>query len=570
MNKLLLKLVMLLTPLWRNLGADIVQLEAILKMRLLMDDRKPIGMGRTSNAKKEKKQLRNGSLLSAFLYFVFGIIYMGPIVGYTDRIYGLTIHFTVLFVLLTMTLVSDFSNTLFDNRDKMIIAPRPIDDRTILLSKMLHIFIYLVRMIIPMTLPTVIALAFIDKWYSPVFYYIPLVLLIFMTLFFVNVIYLLILNIASGSKFKDILSFFQILSSIFLFGLIYLRQNMMFGADGNQTIDYQSLKWVKFIPTYWFASMWQWLGVPNFFHTPFFISLLGLIVPIILMTIFIKVLAPRFSARISEIDINESSQSVPVAKVKSNSKTGKRLYERLADVFCKDDESKAGFMLTWIQTSRSRTFRLRVYPSLATTPIYFISIIMARVNKAGSTQEVIERLSHSRLVCIFLYLSATALISALNFIVLSESYKASWVYYATPINTPGKVMDGAVKAIIAKIFIPVYLVIGIVFASAFGISYLSNIVLAFLNILFFGYLIMYMGFRKFPFSQQEATRQKSGRFLRNLMGMFATLLMGALHMLAFHILWFKLILIVLVGILVWMMQDSYAKTPWDVIKYEDN
>ena len=46
MNKFLLYMVMLLSGLWESLGADIDQLKAILKVRLMLDDRKPMTLGR--------------------------------------------------------------------------------------------------------------------------------------------------------------------------------------------------------------------------------------------------------------------------------------------------------------------------------------------------------------------------------------------------------------------------------------------------------------------------------------------------------------------------------------------
>ena len=92
MNKLLLYLVMTPSALWGSMGADVVQLRAILKIRLMLDDRKPMGIGRQQN----KKKIKYGSLFSSFIYLVMGFFYMMPLNVIQDRILSLTIYFTIL------------------------------------------------------------------------------------------------------------------------------------------------------------------------------------------------------------------------------------------------------------------------------------------------------------------------------------------------------------------------------------------------------------------------------------------------------------------------------------------
>ena len=50
MNKLLLYIVMLPLALWRSMGADVNQLKAILGIRLILDDRKPVAIGRNQKS----------------------------------------------------------------------------------------------------------------------------------------------------------------------------------------------------------------------------------------------------------------------------------------------------------------------------------------------------------------------------------------------------------------------------------------------------------------------------------------------------------------------------------------
>jgi len=58
-----------------------------------------------------------------------------------------------------MTLIADFTAVLIDVRDNFIIIPKPINDKTFVLSRLLHIFIHLCKSVIPMCLPALIMLA---------------------------------------------------------------------------------------------------------------------------------------------------------------------------------------------------------------------------------------------------------------------------------------------------------------------------------------------------------------------------------------------------------------------------
>ncbi|MGC4059189.1 MAG: hypothetical protein QM743_13890, partial [Chitinophagaceae bacterium] len=46
----------------------------------------------------------------------------------------------------------------------------------------------------------------------------------------------------------------------------------------------------------------------------------------------------------------------------------------LADKFNKNPLSKAGFSIAWLQTDRSRNFKMRVYLTFGYVPVYFFFI----------------------------------------------------------------------------------------------------------------------------------------------------------------------------------------------------
>ncbi len=224
MNRVLLYLVMLPAPLWARLGADIPQLRALLDARLRLDDRRPVnGITRPG---AQRKQKRFSILLSMFMSLLSGVIYTFAL-SMNDEPSGLFCYFCIFLLMLSFLLISDFSNVLVDTRDKYIVLPAPVSGRTLFLARILHIGAYLLRIVLPMAVPGMVVLGMQHGLGAAVWFLLPVLLLAATALFLVLGIYLLILRIASQQRFKEILTYFQIVFSILVFGSYYLLPRMI-------------------------------------------------------------------------------------------------------------------------------------------------------------------------------------------------------------------------------------------------------------------------------------------------------------------------------------------------------
>jgi hypothetical protein len=558
MNKILLKLLLLPAGMWKALGADFYQLKALLEMRIKLDDRRPLSVGRRQNTKTERN---HGSWLQAFFALITGVVLSFPLIFVADKIISLSLYFTILLSFLLLSLITDFSNTLFDNRDKLILFSRPIDDRTLVLGKMLHIMIYLMRLVGPMTLPGWIYLAVTDGWGSALLFPFINILLVIFSLFLVNSFYLLVLRLVSAAKFKDVINYFQILTSVAFFFCFYILPNLFQSGNVNARFSPENYRWMRFLPSSWLACNWYWLGYPETRGNAAFWGTLGLITPIICMVILVKWLSPEFSKRISDIDGAESGDTTQ-NKAISSVRSGK-----IARIFNRHDEARAGFLLTWLITSRSRTFRMRVYPSFAFIPIYFVYLLM---QKGDNIHEVWNKLPQTSAFILLLYLSSYALINGLSYLVISDQYKAAWIYYAAPVDKPGNIMIGAFKAMWVKFFLPFFLLLSVFVLSIWSPAVIVDILLALVNVTLMAVMIAYASFRQLPFSKMEQIKQRGGKVLRSIITMLVPFLLGGLHYLSLPVWWLKPIFLFLSGSLLWLIWDGYAKTTWEHIIKEDN
>ena len=558
MNRFLLFLIMLPAALWHGLGADVVQLKAILDTKLKLDDRKPLPIGR----QQKQKKIKFGSLINAVMFLFMGVLYMMPIITVNDRIASLTIYFSMLTAIITFMLITDFSNVLFDSRDKYILFPRPINDRTLVLARLLHVVIYLVRVVFPLALPGWVALGYMDGWKSATLFTIPLLLLVFLALFLVNCIYLLILRLAKPEKFKDVINYFQVFTSVIFFASVYLFPRLF---DRKNPTDFNILKyaWVRFTPSYWLASCWSWIGYPVAISGSAVYSGLAVVVPVACMFILVKYLTPSFASKIAGIDSADTGGYKPV----QNGKRPGGLYKKLAYAFNVSDEARAGFIIAWLQTSRSRSFRMRVYPSFAFIPIYFYYTLTLG---GESFSEVMSKLPDTSKHLFLLYFSSFVMVSALSYITMSDQYKAAWVYHATPVMVPGRIMIGAFKAMWVKFFLPFYILLAAFVLYIWGLPAILDVLLAVINVTMFICAIARINMRHLPFSIIEQTKQSGGRILKSMGAMFILGPLGAGHYFCVHLLWLKLLFIALSSVLLWLIWTSYANTTWASLVRSEN
>ncbi len=550
-NKLLLRLVMLPSALWQSMGADVVQLRAILQVRLTMDDRKPMSIGR-----QQKKGRKSYSMVSVFMYCVLGCFYMFPLLAVGDRILSLTMYFSLFLTIMTLMLLTDFSSVLFDARDKYILFPRPVNDRTLVLGRLLHVFVYLFRIIVPMSVPGWIVLGLRDGWKSALLFPLPVLLLVCMVLFFVNGIYMLVLKLVKPEKFKDVINYFQVLASVVFFACVYLLPRFF---DSEHTHDFNILNypWVRYTPSYWLALCWSWIGYPVALAGTAVLSALAVVCPVVCLYVLIRWLSPAFSRRIAGIDAVDVAESkAPGIKREAPGK----FYQKLAYAFNRSDDARAGFMIAWLQSSRSRAFRMRVYPTFAFIPMYFVYLLTE--NHTSFTHAMLHLADRPKHLFL-LYTSSFVMITALSYLTMSDQYKAAWVYYATPVRVPGKIMIGAFKAIWIKYFLPFFLLIATFVLYVWGLRVISDVVLALVNVTLFVSCIARLSHRQLPFSTMEQMKDRGGRILKSFLVMLIPFTLGIGHYFSLNLLWLKMLFLVLSAILLWLVADSYGNTSWE-------
>lgn len=124
-------------------------------------------------------------------------------------------------------------------------------------------------------------------------------------------------------------------------------------------------------------------------------------------------------------------------------------------------------------------------------------------------------------------------------------------------------MIGAFKAIWVKYFLPFFIFLSVFILYVWGLPAVMDILLALVNVSLFVSCMARISYRHLPFSMAEQMKQGGSRIIKSFIVMIVPTVLGFGHFFALHLLWLKLIFMVLSAILMWLVWDSYSNTSWD-------
>lgn len=565
-NRFFLNIVLLPSSIYERMGVDIAQLKSILKIKLAMDDRRASSFQQT-RAQKNKKPIKLATLGTMFLTLMMGAFFLFSFFIGNDDVTKGTIYFSMYIFMLASTLISDFTSVLIDVRDNMIILPKPVSDKTFLLSRLLHIVIHISKLILPMTLPAMILIG-IYRGIGGVSSFAFLVLLATLfTIFLINALYIFILRVTTPERFKTIISYFQIFIAIAFYASYQLVPRLINKvALENYRVGDSIFIWLA--PPYWFANAWNLLNNADFGIGAIISMLLSIIVPIASIWVVIKYFAPNFNRKLSMISGSEGGAAPLPKNGKIISSTTSTYLSLVSKWFSRKGAERMAFLLTYKISSRSRDFKMKVYPAMGYLVVYLVMIFFT--NKKITLAELSYGSTSSKILFISLiYFSSFILIMACGQIQYSDKFKAAWMYFTTPIKEPGMLISGAIRAMIVKFYLPLISIITLLSIFFMGPSIIPNLVLGCANQLFITAIVGYISIRELPFS--HAQDQVKINFIRGLFTFLIPASVAGLHYLIYSFMPVVIILAVLALIAYWMVMDSIRKKNWQTIitTYED-
>ncbi len=556
-NDVLLRIVLWPGFLYERLGINTAQLKTIVSTKLLIDDRRPNTFQQASHRNKQKETTR-GTIGTMLISVVLGCTFLFAFAISDNLTTQLTFFFSMFIFMLASTLISDFTSVLIDVRDNYIILPKPVNDKTVVIARLLHILVHICKIVLPMVLPGVIAIIINHGIAAGGIMFILSLFAVLFTLFLINAVYILILRITTPQKFQSIISYFQIVFAILIYASYQILPRLI-QAKGTINIDFADYPLMQLAPPYWFAVAWNTLYTLSGNAVSIILTICSFLVPLLSIIVVVKYFAPSFNKKLTLI---AGSDAGSVNVLKAEKKASKATYSQwLSSLFTRKGAERTGFLFAWKMTARSKDFKIKVYPSVGYLVVYVF--IMFINTHHFSLQSLQEGSTQSRsIIIVALYMTSLLMLIALNQMIYSDKFKAAWIFYTAPVAMPGAVISGAVKSVILKFYMPIILVIACTGFALIGVGFLPNLLLAVLNVIFASALYTYLSFKALPFSRPQNVKVQSGSFIKNLFRMLILIILGIIHYALYAITPVIIILAVLAAIAAWYVMDSIKKTSW--------
>ena len=485
-----LKILDLFRPLFEAFGVEYEKMRLIVNMKLTLDKRK-------NNSSENKNSL----MQSVILYLIIGFVASRIIVMQLDIMTKMTVLFALIFVMLLTCFITDFSSVILDTYDRHIIGITDVKDITLNMAKIVHIIIYISIMSFSISAFSILMILMAYNIGFCLLFILCMILMDFLLIMMTSVIYYLLIKIFKGEKLKDVLNLFQIFM-IFVFSIMYyFITSSLSDIQINYTFSINAYD--LFIPFMWFASLFCVIFYGKIQTLYIIMAILGIIVPILSILIYIK-LTPAFERNLDKLE--------QVSYNEKDSKSKKSFVSKLANKICKNNEEKSFFEFIYINLSRDREFKTRVYPTLARGIIMPLVLLIVTYDRSMSIMEYLKSLSTTNNF-LNIYLAVILLQNCILLLKYSKEYEASFIYDVLPISKKRNIYSAEFKVIIIKLFVPVFIIIGIPYLILFKSKFIVHLLIAFVSTIFISMGTFRANDKSLPFSEDYAVTANTSNFL---------------------------------------------------------
>ncbi|WP_163881944.1 hypothetical protein [Paenibacillus favisporus] len=479
--------------LFEKAGMDYVQMRRILQIKLTMDGRRaPTLIGKTSRS-ADPDELSNQFLKSLWIYAVMGAVMTPFVVMGHNLIFQMSIVFGILMFMITTSLISDFSSVLLDVRDHTILGSKPVNAKTINMAKAIHIMIYLFFITGSITAAPLVGVLF---RHGIVFFLIFVLEIVLMDLLIVAItalLYWLVLRFFDGEKLKDIINYVQIgLTMVMAVGYQLIAR--VFNLVDLQ-IGYEAQWWHVFLFPVWFAAPFEWLFGGYRGEAIIVFSLLSVLLPLLAVWIYVRMI-PSFEANLRKL-------SIQTARKKGR---GGRWPDVLGRWICRSREEQVFFRFALGMIRKERDYKLKVYPSLGLSLIFPFIFMFNTFNSGSSWEEI--RAGNSYL---FMYFCAVMIPSAVMMLQYTSTPKGAWIFNTVPLRNHEPVYKGTLKACIAQLILPIFVVESIIFTVIFGVRILPDLLVILIMTLLYTVISFRLMGLEIPFTEPAQAGTQSGR-----------------------------------------------------------
>lgn len=500
-----------LRPLYRALGVDARSLEHLIEAKLLLGDR------HKGRAKSEGTwgQVELGIMLLLYvgiggLFALASPILEGPLMY-------LGVFSTLLFVLLLMPLLMDFSTILVDTSDLEVLGPLPISDRTMVAVRVTHLGLFVgILVVATCAVPLVAGCLRFSPWiYVPAFL-LSAIQVAILAVSAVVVLYLTAIKRLDLSRFRDALVYLQSGAFLLFYAGMQLGPHLATRSGLSESLA-QRPEWMLAVPTLSGGALLRSFAGEGQALDPW-IALSGWGI-----TLAVGGLA-LFLARggvISSLSQLERADGKTRLRARAHGISG-----RVAGRLAKGKLERAGWSFFVIHCSTDRQFKMRSVPMLGIALMPFLMMVV---------QDPEEEMEFVRQSLTFLPYMLLFITPSLWFMAgFGENWEGRWIFDQLEDGEQEAFTRGAMKAAFVR-FMLLPLALFMLVAGLFGQpSGLLAYAFAAALTLSACALLIPMGGRRLPFARKFTQSLASGNLLTMILATLAAGFLGASQYLLFR------------------------------------
>jgi len=478
--------------LFAKVGVDYPVMRKILQVKLLMDRRRvPTVLTMMSKKKQQDDMLTETNYFgkSLLVYGFIGCMMIPFLMLGNQPMLQMSIIFSMMLFMMTTSMISDFSSVLLDVRDKSILSTKAVHPRTISMAKALHIGNYLVIITAVLMAPVWIVSIIRYGVLFGVVFLVEIILLDLLILVLTALVYFGVLRIFDGEKLKDMINYVQIGLSV---GLVIGYQLVIRSFDLVQiNFNWVPAWWNMLLPPIWYAAPFALLqGATDSYLIA--MTILAICVPILAVAVYIRQL-PKFEQHLMKLTYQGGDG-------KGASRPG---LQALAKVLCTSREEQAFFRFVLRMFGSEREFKLKVYPSLGIAFILPFILLFNTLRSGGFAEMSSSSLYYA------IYFGLTIIPTCIAMARFSGRHKGAWIYHVAPVQDITAFHRAVTKAVLLRMFMPVFLVQALIFILLFGGHIILDLFIVLLNAIVYTSLCYKYMSKSLPFSEPMAESQQA-------------------------------------------------------------
>ena len=515
-----LKVLDLFKPLFNGLKVNYEKLRAILKVKLIMENRRTSAFsnsfsGQESNSKiSQFFQNSNFFKRGYILFLIYGLILAGLCASIDDIKIRYTVLFAVGMFLFFAGIIVDFTEVLIDTRDRDILLYKPVGEKEINLARLISLIIYVVKLALIMFGPALL-LTLVKRPQEVPILLVEVVMLSVSLVMFEYIFYYVLFRIFKNLNIKSIITTVQV--------LIFVVLMIGFQVFGHIVDKEMAIKIFS-------SEAFKYLFIPMWFTGPFELlygnfETINIIYTVLLIVFFIGFIAINTAISKDFEEILSKKDKVIINKKSS-------FLQRLTNkFFAKNDMERAGVnMVFWMKGSDEKLkFQLG---SISLMIIVYPLIFLFAAFKNGSDPmaDMVLR-DHARFVTLINYMSSMMALGIWQILNYATNYKASVIHLITGNLRLKEFRNGVKKGgLFSFIFVPVLInamLMSLFVKNAWFIDYINPIIFIMLS----GIIASDLLLKNIPFSL-DITKIKNGQkgyFWAGMAAMFITALLAGLN-----------------------------------------